>query len=343
MCPTLCVHYKDKYYRGLVSVVNQVLKYIELRRYSFRQKTGKGRKSHLFSEQLNILTDYTAVKDKVLTVMKDANVEPKKVEELNTFIDKDIDNKIKVAKNIEKQIAMYQGQATLGKIMDVVMHEVKKPLGWVRNQTKTLTKAYYRYLDSGNEKDLEKILRIVQETPEHLSVISDLFKRLNSLATRNRSAMRDMNLVEVIGTTIAIFQDEIKMKEIEIVWEPEKDIIFNGWKEDIVAAFANILENAIYWVSFQTENKIIEITLIENETYCTVGFYNNGPSIIKELLDSNTLFTPGISGKVTDDGAGTGLGLSIAGEAIERNGGKIKVIDIKTGAKFLVKLPIAKE
>lgn len=330
---------ENSYYDGLVSIISQLLNYVELKRYSFRQKTGKGRKTHLFSSRFDILTDYSGIKNKVISVMQGANINDDKVEELNNFIEKDIDNKIKIAQELEKEIAMYQGQATLGKIMDVVMHEVRKPLAWMRNQTQNLKKVYNRYLTSGNIKDLDKIVRIIEETPNQLGIISDLFKSLNTLATRKRSAMVVFNLNDLIKTAIEIFNEYIEKNNIFVEYEPAEIITFLGWREDILSAIANILENAVYWVNYNKNLKQINITLNRNEDSIEIGIWNSGPSIIKDLIQDNSLFVPGISGKITEEGNGTGLGLAIAGEAIDRNGGIIKVVDVQEGAKFVIELP----
>ncbi len=333
---------EDAYYDGLISVISQLLTFVELKRYSFRQKTGKGRKTHVFSSQIGVLTDFSAVKNKVISVMQKANVSSEELEEVNVFIDKDINNKLKVAHELERQIAMYQGQATLGKIMDVVMHEVRKPLQWVRNQTNNLERAYIRYNRDGNAKDLERVMKIVEETPEQLKTITALFKRLDSLATRKRSSMVEFSLADTIQTATDIYVNEIQRNHITLNVNIESDFIFKGWRADVLAALANIIENAVYWVEFAKEEKILEVSLTETEDSIEISVWNNGPKIIRDLLNDDSLFNPGISGKITENGTGTGLGLSIAGEAIDRNGGQIKVIDVSEGAKFIIELPKTK-
>ena len=334
---------EDAYYDGLISVISQLLNFVELKRYSFRQKTGKGRKNHVFSKQIGILTDFSAVKSKVTSAMQKANMSTEDVKDVNDFIDNDIKEKLKIAQELEKQIAMYQGQATLGKIMDVVMHEVRKPLQWIKNQTNNLERAYNRYSKSNDAKELDRILKIVEETPEQLKTISALFKRLNSLATRKRSAMAVFSIRDTITTSVEIFADEIQRKGIELRINMNEDFLFKGWREDILAALANIIENAVYWVDYAKEDKVLEISLIDAENTIEISIWNNGPKIIKDLLDDDSLFNPGISGKVTENGTGTGLGLSIAGEAVDRNGGQIKVIEVAEGARFLITLPKEEE
>lgn len=329
---------EDSYYDGLVSVVCQLLNHIEFKRYSFRQKTGKGRKNHLFGKQIGILTDFSSVKNKVITVMREANLSSQKVDEVNQFIDNDINEKLKIAQEIETQIAMYQGQATLGKIMNVVMHEVRKPLSWIRNQTRNIEGAYGRYTKTGKVEDLDKALKIINEAPEQMEIISNLFNRLNTLATRKRTAMTQFSISEVIQTAIDMFGDELERKNIKVSYRCDSDYIFQGWKEDILAAIANVLENAVYWVDYAKDEKNIAIECINSDTNFEISIWNNGPKIIKDLLEDDALFNPGISGKITEAGAGTGLGLAIAGEAIERNSGIIIVRETIVGAKFVIQL-----
>lgn len=330
---------EDAYYDGLISVISQLLNFVELKRYSFRQKTGKGRKNFVFSKQIGILTDFSAVKNKVTSAMQKANMSTEDVKAINDFIDEDINEKLKIAQELEKQIAMYQGQATLGKIMDVVMHEVRKPLQWIKNQTNNLERAYTRYSKNNDENELARVLKIVKETPAQLNIIIALFKRLNSLATRKRSAMSVFSISDTIETALEIFSDEIQRKNINLRANIEEDFLFNGWREDILSALANIIENAIYWVDYAKEDKVLEISVIDTSNAFEISVWNNGPKIIKDLIDDDSLFTPGISGKITENGTGTGLGLAIAGEAVDRNGGQIKVIEVSEGAKFLVVLP----
>lgn len=334
---------EDSYYDGLVSVISQLLIFVELKRFSFRQKTGKGRKNHLFSGQLSILTDFSEVKNRVVTALEESNVSPQKVEEISVFIDKDINDKLRVAQEIEKQIAMYQGQATLGKIMDVVMHEGRKPLAWIKNQTSILNRAYARYLKTSDADALNKVLRIIEETPSQMNLISDLFARLNSLATRKRSAMKSFSVCEVVTTCLEIFADEINRKGIHVEFTVEDETQILGWREDILAAVANIIENAIFWVDYSSSEKMIKIEVSKLENLCNIAISNNGPTIIKDLLFNDSLFIPGISGKITETGSGTGLGLAIAGESVSRNDGTIKVVDVQQGAKFIISLPIRNE
>ena len=53
--------------------------------------------------------------------------------------------KKKIAEDIEKQIAVYQDQATLGNITSIILHEINKPLGIIRNDRKNLDVHFNKY------------------------------------------------------------------------------------------------------------------------------------------------------------------------------------------------------
>lgn len=334
---------ENSHYNGLVSIINQLLNYVELKRYTFRKKTGKGRKNHIFSSQISQLTNLSDITHKMVTVMKNANVSTKEIDDLSEFISIDIRKKEKIAHELENQIAMYQGQATLGKVTDVVMHEIRKPIQWINNQTKNLERAYKRYLRNQNDEDFRKILRIIRETPGQLEIISNLFTRIESLATRKRTSAFEFSLNDAVQSAINIFSNTFKENEIELDFKAQDNFKFIGWRQDIEVALANILENALYWVSSTPGSKRIEVSLYETEDSVEINIWNNGPKISKDFITEDSLFDPGISGKQTDRGSGTGLGLAISGEAIHRNNGQLKVIEVPEGAKFRISLPLERK
>lgn len=329
---------EDKYYAGLVKVINSILTTVELKRYNYRQKTGKSRKHTLVSSKLNTLTDYLNVINKVTDALIGVNVST--VEKVKEIIKVDFEEKSKIAMDLERQLAIYQGQATLGKIMDVVMHEVRKPIGWLKNQSSNVERMFKRFLQNGRrEEDLEYMIDIISKTPEELNLISDLFKRLDCLATRNRVAKKNYNVKDTIVQAKEIFLTEFKKSNISVSVQGANDIKVNGWKSDIIIALSNVLENAIYWLNVSNRlDKKIEIELCEDERRIYISIWNNGPKIINDLLQNNIIFDPGVSGKITTFGSGTGLGLAIAGEAIARNNGEIKVLSVDEGAKFLIEI-----
>ena len=68
----------------------------------------------------------------------------------------------------------------------------------------------------------------------------------------------------------------------------------------------------------------------EGNTLSHIDFRDTGPGIEPYLIEDNLIFEPQFSTKP----GGTGIGLAIAGEAAERNGLKLTVLESTTGAYF---------
>ena len=59
-------------------------------------------------------------------------------EEIMGIISRDEEEKNKIADDIRQAVAVYQGQATLGKIINVILHEGRRPLSFFRNEIPNL-------------------------------------------------------------------------------------------------------------------------------------------------------------------------------------------------------------
>ncbi len=139
---------------------------------------------------------------------------------------------------------------------------------------------------------------------------------------------------------IEIFEEVAKDKGIEIRYNCLEELYTTVIEEDLYMALTNIVENAIFWVDYSSDTtKTIDIITHGKDEKIYIEILDNGPGISKEDLEDDILFTPGYSGKkrVSNDN-GTGLGLAIAGEAIQRNDGKLEVIESSKGACFRITL-----
>jgi C4-dicarboxylate-specific signal transduction histidine kinase len=231
---------------------------------------------------------------------------------------------------------LYQGQATLGKIINVIMHEGRKPLGYLRNQIPTITD-WTRILETNFNKELlDKIIDRLSVIGEQGKIISELFKKLDPLSAKRNMDKAQFALRPVVRNVIDIFQSELLEKHVQIDVNYDEDIKLFGWKEDISLTLANLIENSIYWLQTNEKEKLISIKYFNDEPDITVIEYqDNGPGIEKALIESEVIFEPEFSNK---PGGGTGLGLAIAGEAISRNNGSLKAIYSTTGVFFKIEI-----
>ncbi len=317
-------------YKQLQKITNEVIKELEIRRFSFRRKAGLSKPALKVEKELNRILSFDNLKQTVHKKLIAGGMNEKLVEEVIELISKEEEEKSQTVEEIRQAIATYQGQATLGKIMNVVLHEGRRPLNYFRNEVPRIDRFIKKYKETSDFEHIEKIESIAHNTVSNAKTFSDLFLRLDPLAMGKRPAKRQLSIETEISNCFAIFRQQMEDKGIK--FKISGSAIIEAWQQDIAAIFTNLIENSIFWLS----EKNIDIRHImvnifsEQNTLSYIDFRDTGPGIEPNLIEDNLIFEPQFSTKP----GGTGIGLAIAGEAAERNGLKLTVLESTTGAYF---------
>lgn len=341
--------YENSNFHTLQRLADLSLNLLERERFKYRQKVTKKK-----IKAIDKLFDFSHVNQKMENAVKKAYVNlkksPDKTEEhfelLNQEITKEIKNLEKEKEiefiEIKETIAMYQKHTTLGNMISVVLHEGRKPLSWYTSKL-PIIKKYLNNLYKSEELeeiDYNKLSSHIEKLTEEAKRMSSLFNRLDPLATNKRGKSKKIKISKKINEVIQLFEDTAKEKDVEISYNSIEDLYTNSIEDDIYMALTNIVENALFWVEFSPESKkSIKIMSYGDDDKVYIEILDNGLGISEEDLKNDILFSPGYSGKrrVSNDN-GTGLGLAIAGEAIQRNKGKLEVIESIKGACFRITL-----
>ena len=327
---------ENAYYFGLVRLLKSVLKELEERRFSYRQKTGKGRQTKNVAQEIQNLFDYSTLTDEVSKKLNHLRIEEETINEIAKIIHKDAERKSKFLENIQNTIAIYQGQATLGKIVTVLLHEGRKPINYFNKQSPSLSRWLVHYKAKRNWEDdlFDEILDRLEQFKQQSDILADLFRRLDPLAKQNRGDKKDFFVKPCILKALRIFEGQLNENQIHFNIECSDHVKLNGWEEDLIIAMTNLVENSIYWLTQNvSDTRKITIDVVENVDII-IHYKDNGPGIEKLNIESGIIFEPGFSKKLE----GTGLGLPIAGEAIERLNGSITVHHSTSGAYFTIEI-----
>ena len=321
---------ENEAFTQLKAVTILVITELEWRRFDYRRKEGLSRPAHKIEQNLLGLFSSEELKHNVRTQL-DKGATAEKIIEL---IDQDAEHKNRVAEEIHQAVVIYQGQATLGKIINVILHEGRRPLSYFRNQIPNLRHWYESFQKTQNPTALEKLMRIAEGIGQNADFFVKLFRRLDPLAAGKRPSRQPLELKKVIEGTLDVFESHLKTHNISVEIEGPDNFRLSIWEQDIYAIFTNLIDNSLYWI--REKNVSIREITIELHTNGAVlnhiDYRDTGPGIEPSLIDSEVIFEPQFSTKPD----GTGLGLAIAGEAAERNNLELGAVPSERGAHFIL-------
>lgn len=325
-------------YFGLQEICKQILMKLEERRFIYRKNVGLGRSGRDLNEKINGLYNFKDLKDKINRELKVIGITEEKKQVINKIITEKEEKNNKIADELKQAIALYQGQATVGKIVNVILHEGRKPLGYFKNQIPLIAEWKNEVAEEYNQETLDKIISRLSVVNEQSNIFIRLFEKLDPLSAKKRDRKKDFNIRKVIEDVKDVFLSELESNGVSYNIDCDINLTCFGWQEDFYIAFTNLVDNSIYWLQSVTDKqKEINFKVYEEEELLVVDYRDNGPGIQKHLIESEIIFEPEFSNKT---GGGTGLGLAISGEAIDRNDGELKAIYSEKGAFFKIEIKI---
>ena len=324
---------KENYaYDRLKIITTNVISELEIRRFEYRRTAGLSRPALKIERELTRLFSNDGMKREIRAKLNRSLIAQTAADEIIEIINRDEREKTKAAEEARRAVAIYQGQATLGKIINVVLHESRRPLNYFRNQIPNLRYLHGKLQETGDPSRLEKVIQIADGIGQNAEFFVRLFRRLDPLAAGRRSAKKHLNLKDAIEGALAVFDETLRSKDVCVEVNGPSDFMFLSWTQDIYAIFTNLIDNSLYWM---LEKKVckrsitIEFTT-ERDVLHHIDYRDTGPGIEPAHIDTKVIFEPQFSTKPN----GTGLGLAIAGEAAERNGLKLIVLESEKGAHF---------
>jgi C4-dicarboxylate-specific signal transduction histidine kinase len=318
-------------YQRLKELTELVIVELEKRRFMYRRKIGLSNPVKKIENELEGLYNYEPLKKNISNSLTKAGMDDKIVAEIEAIINNEQRKKNESIEEIRKAVAVYQGQATLGKIVNIILHEGRRPLNYFTNQIPNLNfyaEDFEKQPDDGN---ISKIIELTEGIGENAEIFVNLFGRLDPLAAKKRETKKNLILEDIIGGVVSVFENELIKEDININIVSDKDVSLVGWRQDIYTIFTNLIDNSIYWIhEKKSDMKEIKIVISADDGTWYVDYQDTGPGIEADLLESGVIFEP----EFTTKPGGMGLGLSIAGEAAQRNGLQLIALQSGEGAHF---------
>tara|TARA_R110002073_G_scaffold238408_1_gene399403 strand:- start:1217 stop:3382 length:2166 start_codon:yes stop_codon:yes gene_type:complete len=319
-------------YSRLAKITQNVIGELEKRRFALRRSMELGKPRTKIEADIQKLFSDDLIRTEIVARLKSSGIDAQVTKEISDVLERDIIRKNTAAENIRRSVAVYQGQATLGKIINVVLHEGRRPLNFFKNQVPNLVYWEEIFDRDPTGENLKKVLPIARELGHNADVFVKLFARLDPLAAGKRAEKQSFKLHDLLTGVVSVFENTIREQKVLVSIEGPKNFEFLGWKQDFYAIFTNLIENSLYWMA-EKEVKTPKISIVfevRDDVLASIDYRDSGPGIDKSLIESEVIFDPEFSTKLE----GTGLGLAIAGEAAARNSLELNVLDSNLGAYF---------
>lgn len=309
----------------LKRLVLKVLALIEAPRYKYREpirskkRTGTG----LFGrESLAKVRKHTAKK----------YPDDKRLQDIIESTETDLE---KHEEEVQEVLARYRRLATLGQLVDIILHEGRTPTAKIRNQAQEgcrdveenrvrlalLSDIFFKRFDIINKQG---------------GVLADGFRRIAPFGGRKPGRPQETVLERIIQDTFDIFRTEAEEKCIMLDLPSTTNYVTVASVE-ISQVLVNLILNSLYWLTHvPAKNRSIRVRIHRrSEKGLSIIFSDSGPGVPEEIRDH--IFEPYFSTKPN----GIGLGLAIAGEIVtDYYNGALELLDTGPlpGATFRVVL-----
>jgi len=211
----------------------------------------------------------------------------------------------------QEVLSRYHRLATLGQLVDVVLHDGRTPLAKIGNEAELGLRDIARSKEATSQLLLrlrERLERIVGQT----GVVETVFRRIEPFAGRKRGRPRKVRLEDVIGEAFGVLETEIERTAVRVSL-PKTNTDVTVEPAEMEEVIINLLRNSLYWLqSVSKEEREIVVKIRRgSENELSVIFSDSGPGVDPEFRER--IFEPYFSTKPD----GVGLGLAIAGDIVK--------------------------
>lgn len=238
-------------------------------------------------------------------------------------------------KEIQTVMGRYQRLATLGQLIDHVLHDGRTPISSINSQA---------------DQGISETSQPQPPTPNVLNrlhgrftairtqgdVLYTAFRRMEPFGGRKRGRPSQFYLEEIIRDAFAVFTNEMERLGVKTTL-PRTQTLVRVDPAEMQEVIINLLQNSLYWLE-QVRETTREIRVAvdrKDQNHVDITFSDSGPGVPPEIRD--LIFEPYFSTKPE----GIGLGLAIAGEIVtDYYAGSLQLLESGPlpGANFLITL-----
>ncbi len=218
--------------------------------------------------------------------------------------------------------------AALGELIATVSHEIRNPLGTIRN-------AVYSIGEAIDKKKMDVVNRALKLAESNITRCNRI---INELLDYTRKREIKLERTEIDSWLNGVLDEQEFPKEIECVRELHSGIVLLIDRENIRRAVNNVITNAIQALQDEdSRGNRITVESVKTGEWLELRFIDTGPGIPDEI--KKKIFEPLFSTR----SFGVGLGVPIIKNIMEEHQGEVKFqSEVDKGTIVTLTLPIPK-
>jgi signal transduction histidine kinase len=245
--------------------------------------------------------------------------------EMSRELERGLTKKKKDLQDTQEQLRYTERLAELGTLASGMAHEIGTPMNVILGRAEYLMD---RSQDEAIKGGLQTIIAQVER-------ITKIMNQLLTFARRRPSDRRPIDLRQVIGDTLEIFQERLRKHAIHVISDYQDcEALVLADPDQISQVLLNLIMNAIHAMQ---KGGSLRVRLEQGDGKLHLMVIDTGHGIPQEHLSK--IFLPFFTTK--DVGKGTGLGLTVVHGIVQEHGGTIEVESHPGhGTTFTITLPI---
>jgi signal transduction histidine kinase len=237
----------------------------------------------------------------------------------------------------ENEIQLRELNATKDKLLSIIAHDLRGPLGNILGFSALLIENIKKYDVEKIEKYSSNINSSTQNTLVLLENLLNWAQLQNGKINFNPENQVSSSIFKEI---IELLNPSAKNKNLLLNYFQSEEIIVFADPNMIKTILRNLISNAI---KFTNSNGKIDVTALQNGNFIEIAVSDNGVGMNEETRNKLFMLETNETTIGTSNEKGSGLGLILCKEFVEKHGGKIWVeSELGKGSVFKFKLPLNK-
>lgn len=249
---------------------------------------------------------------------------------LNSTLQKRV--KEEIEKNREKEQLLVEKSRfiALGEMISNIAHQWRQPLSELSSILMNIK--FKHSIGALDNKSMQKKSDEANQVLEYMSHTIDDFRNF----FMPKKEKEEFTLLNMINSVMSIASRGLENNNIKVIIDIDENIKIHTYLNEYQQVVLNIIKNAKdALLENDTTNATIIIKAIKDNKNTILTIEDNGGGIITK--PKNKIFEPYFTTK--SQANGTGIGLYMSKIIIDKNmNGKLKVINTKKGAKFLISI-----